>query len=205
MKTRSSVLKHSTFFISLSSYVLFARTCEIDTVITAASSDYFDSLQVVRTVGFKCAAVPDELNLQNLVGSIHVHEPQMSTVVYDLGLDRDHIREIDKWDRVQLASIDIDLFPPHVRNLSNYAWKSCVIQQAAAFLPCFLFLDAGMELRDSLADIKAKVANHSNWFVTASNGRGFSSLAGVVHPGTLTIAISPFPASPARIPPSPRP
>ena len=79
--------------------------------------------------------------------------------------------------------MDLTLFPPHVRNLSNYAWKACVIRHAAESLPCFLFLDAGMELRDSVADIQSKVRNHGGWFVTASNGRRYSTLAGVVHPG----------------------
>jgi hypothetical protein len=91
-----------------------------------------------------------------------------------------------------MVTIDLTHFPPHVQNLGNFAWKACIIRHSAESLPCFLFLDAGMELRDSIADIKSKVANHSNWFVTASNGRGFSTLAGVVHPGAPCRQARPF-------------
>ena len=120
---------------------------------------------------------------QNLVGSIHTFEPELDIVVYDIGLHDEQRLEISSWRNSRVVTMDLTLFPPHVRNLSNYAWKACVIRHAAESLPCFLFLDAGMELRDSVADIQSKVRNHGGWFVTASNGRRYSTLAGVVHPG----------------------
>ncbi len=70
MKTLSSFLfctKFSAIYISLSIYALSARACEIDTVITAASSDYFDSLQVIKIICVDTASLPpDELNCRIL-------------------------------------------------------------------------------------------------------------------------------------------
>lgn len=138
-----------------------------------------ETLNRYRACIYKCC--------QNLVGSIHTFESDLEIFVYDLGLDEEQKIEIKMWNSVTVVAIDMTHFPPHVQSLNNYAWKACVIRHASESLRCFLFLDAGMELRDSLNDIRAKVTNYSNWFVTASNGRRFSTLAGVVHPGTLQV------------------
>ena len=108
----------------------------------------------------------------------------MEVVVYDLGLSRQNIAEIKSWRNVRMMPFDLAIYPPHVGNLTLYAWKACVVKEAVEAFGCIFFLDAGMELRSSLSDVKDKMARGGAWFVTVQLGSKSSYLGSWMHPTT---------------------
>ena len=118
-------------------------------VVTAASSSYFD-------------------RLQNFVGSIHFWEPSQRIVVYDLGLTKQQMAAVVCWHNVELLPFQFSLYPQHVRNLYNYAWKPLMLEQAFALpgVSAVLLLDSGAELRapHAFSDIKRTLMERGYWF-----------------------------------------
>ena len=118
-------------------------------VVTAASSSYFD-------------------RLHNFVGSIHFWEPSQRLVVYDLGLTPQQTAAIGCWHNVELRPFQFHLYPQHVRNLYNYAWKPLMLEQAFALphVSAVLLLDSGTELRapHAFSDIKRSLMERGYWF-----------------------------------------
>ena len=118
-------------------------------VLTAASSSYFD-------------------RLQNFVGSIHFWEPSQRVLVFDLGLTAQQAAAIHCWHNVELRPFQFELYPQHVRNLYNYAWKPLMLEQAFALpgVSAVLLLDSGAELRapHGFSDIKRALMERGYWF-----------------------------------------
>eukprot|EP00727_Mastigamoeba_balamuthi_P008068 m51a1_g3882 hypothetical protein (847) ;mRNA; r:41906-45119 len=110
-------------------------------IITAASSQFFD-------------------RLRNLVGSLHVWEGGVPLVIYDLGLKREQWEEASCWEGVQLRRFNFDPYPPHVRRLYNYAWKLLLINESFAYSDTILVVDAGLEIRRPLTDLRASLRRH---------------------------------------------
>ena len=137
--------------------------CAVNAVVTAASSDYFEAVL-------------------NMVGSVHIYETGMPILIYDLGLSHRHLQVAQYIADSTVIPFPFWQHPPHVRNLKNYAWKACVIRDAVELMGCVLFLDAGMEVRSDLTDLKMKLAVHGAWFVSAPHE--LSPLHNWVHPNT---------------------
>ena len=136
--------------------------CTVRAVATAASAEYF-------------------LALMNLVGSLHHYEPDTPILVYDLGLSQRQLHVVRAYvDGVIVVPFMFDEFPPHVRDLGNYAWKACVVLDAVSRFGSVLFLDAGMELRYFLPDLRARLAAQGAWFVAAVHDMPLHTR---VHPG----------------------
>jgi len=106
--------------------------------------------------------------LRNLVGSIHFWEPRLKVIVFDLGLSGKQLVEVSSWRNVELRRFQFEIYPPHVRISSNYAWKVLLIAEAAQEFPAFLYLDSGMEIRQDLTVVKAYMSRHG--FITGHQG-----------------------------------
>jgi len=113
-------------------------------IITAANSYYFGELE-------------------NLIGSIHLWEPQKRIVVYDLGLEDNQLLSVKNWCNVELIRFPYEQFPVHLSHLYEYAWKPPII--ATEFFKCdaILWLDAGDELRRPLNDILKILMTETYW------------------------------------------
>ena len=68
--------------------------------------------------------------LANLVGSIQLREPNLNITIYDMGFDELESMVVSDWKNVQLVRFPFESYPPHVRNLRNYAWKPLVYREA---------------------------------------------------------------------------
>eukprot|EP00727_Mastigamoeba_balamuthi_P010808 m51a1_g635 hypothetical protein (686) ;mRNA; r:155996-158431 len=116
------------------------------TVVTAANSAWFRELQ-------------------NLVGSVHHHEPEMAIVVYDLGLSPENLETLRTWRNVEVRAFvpaceevearmpggNAELCRQHADVASSSdAWRPFVLAHAATTIGEYLFLTAGHELRNSL-------------------------------------------------------
>ena len=135
-------------------------SCTLQAVVTAASSNYYDELL-------------------NLVGSLHSYEPALPALIYDLGMSHEQLAQIRLIANAELLAFPFDRYPPHVRDLKNYAWKACVVKDAVERKGCVLFLDAGMEVRNFLGNLRKNLLKHGAWFVGSQE-----NLGKYTHPGT---------------------
>eukprot|EP00501_MAST-03F_sp_TOSAG23-6_P000719 GSMAST32.ASY1.ANO1.747.1 assembled CDS len=138
-----------------------------------AASGKIDPPQIVTACGVSNSRNVTESQLlfydmlENFVGSIHENAPGRTVVVYDLGLPAQlatRIRYLWKW--VILKSFPFEDYPPHVRDLSNFAWKPIVMHMALIQYPSIIFLDSGVEVVGPLAKIDASIHSKGHWFVS---------------------------------------
>eukprot|EP00943_MAST-04B_sp_MAST-4B-sp1_P006878 g6878.t1 len=104
--------------------------------------------------------------LKNLVGSIHVWESSVNIYVYDLGLKREHITEILKWERCFLRSLtqtDVTV-PRHIFDISTYAFKMYIIQDMLMHFENVFYIDAGTVLLRPLDLVRATLHDHGYFF-----------------------------------------
>ena len=134
-------------------------------------------------------------NLRNLVASIQSWEPNTRMVIYDLGLDPDQITEAVTWINVELRRFPWYCFlKPHFAMPKSNAWKPIVLSLVLDEFDCVLYLDAGMELRAPLNEVRNRIQ-------TDGASLGFSFPCATTRPslecGLQTI--SPFPYFPISL------
>ena len=116
-------------------------------VVTAADQRYFAALV-------------------NLVGSIHFWSGDTKIVVYDLGFSEKMLREIEKWQDVQLVSGFLEReLPPHCREILSYAWKPLILQDVIQQEAEVLWVDAGSDIRAPLSAIDELLIQDGHFFV----------------------------------------
>ena len=71
----------------------------------------------------------------NLVGIVQRVEPSLPILLYDIGLTDMERAVASSWRGVTLHRINLSLFPPHVANIRNKAWKPLVRGTAAHATP----------------------------------------------------------------------
>ena len=96
-------------------------------IVTAASSLYFD-------------------RLVNLVGSIHAWSPATRIIIYDIGLTHKQANLVACWTNTDVVPFPFEEYPPHVKDLSTFAWKIIALVKSAESYGTFLFQDSGQEL-----------------------------------------------------------
>jgi hypothetical protein len=105
------------------------------TIATAASSHFFN-------------------RLENLIGSLQTWESNLKVVVYDVGLTSAQLQTMTCWSKskiqVSVRQLNFTRYPPHVRDLSNYAWKVLAVAEAVKQDKVVLWMDSGLEVRQHL-------------------------------------------------------
>ncbi|GLI70775.1 hypothetical protein VaNZ11_015809 [Volvox africanus] len=96
--------------------------------------------------------------LENMVGSLQYWEPHTPIVLYDLGFTSEQLAQIRCWRGVQVVRFPYEDYPPHVREISNYAFKPLVFDLAVKRYPVMLWLDCGLEVRAPLDPMRAVLA-----------------------------------------------
>jgi hypothetical protein len=112
--------------------------------------------------------------LLNLLGSIHLFEPAQMVWVYDLGMTRMQRERLACMSYVRVRRLDLGVYPLHVQNLFNYAWKILVMHELRLHpmeLNAFILMDSGAELSkpNALTPIKTALARKGFWGVVQSN------------------------------------
>jgi len=148
----AAALPPSTFSPSAPTWPFFPLPSFV--LVTAASSSYFD-------------------RLQNFIGSLHFFEPAATLLVYDLSLTPKQRHALQCMQSVTVVDFPFQLYPRHVRNLYNYAWKLLMLELAfnTTATDAVLLLDSGVELRRpyALSDIKRQVVERGYWLAKQSN------------------------------------
>ncbi|GLC35038.1 exostoses (multiple)-like 2 [Pleodorina starrii] len=97
--------------------------------------------------------------LENLVGSLQYWEPHTPIVLYDLGFTSEQLATLRCWRNVQVVRFPYEDYPPHVREISTYAFKPLVFQHALQRYPVMMWIDCGLEVRgplDSLREVLSR-------------------------------------------------
>jgi hypothetical protein len=110
------------------------------TIITGASSQFFDSLY------------------NNLLLSILKYEPDSPIIVWDLGLDKNQIHQLEIFPNVRISKFDFSKFPNYFSlQFRTFAFKSvCIFETISDQVSTdFVFwLDAGCKLTGRLNAIR---------------------------------------------------
>ena len=103
-------------------------------VLTAASSNHWlQSLDAIASV-------------QNVM-------PDMKIIMMDLGMSAEQVEQLQRLRNVQVRKFPFDSFPPYVRRLKVFAWKSLSVQMVLSEYEVVFYMDASIRLRRPLVDI----------------------------------------------------
>lgn len=95
--------------------------------------------------------------LENLIGSIHFHEPHVSIIIFDLGMTDSQLSRITCMANIQIEIFPFEFYPSHVADLDIFAYKALLLKEVfdkyRSKTKAILYLDAGAELRSSLDPI----------------------------------------------------
>lgn len=104
-------------------------------------------------------------HLRNFVGSSILHESDRKIVVYDLGLSDEQRRELETIQNIKIIHFNFDKYPTHVKELSNFAWKPLVIQDALQNFQTIVYIDSGLEIISNLEEIDEILQKDGFYFV----------------------------------------
>eukprot|EP00282_Hemiselmis_andersenii_P007992 CAMPEP_0114121086 /NCGR_PEP_ID=MMETSP0043_2-20121206/6995_1 /TAXON_ID=464988 /ORGANISM="Hemiselmis andersenii, Strain CCMP644" /LENGTH=427 /DNA_ID=CAMNT_0001213753 /DNA_START=56 /DNA_END=1335 /DNA_ORIENTATION=+ len=139
-----------------------------------ASSD-LTLITSVNSLYFGCVA--------NHIGSVQLREPGLRILLYDLGLDPLEKLVAREWRSVTLVPFPFQDYPPHVRNLRNYAWKPLVYKHALASHRKVFYQDSGQEVWQRLGKIDSIIERDGYMFVM----QGERTLPDKIHPSMFKV------------------
>ena len=103
--------------------------------------------------------------LKNLIGSVHFWEPDLRIVIYDVGMSGSQVHEILNWKNVLYKQFNFSLYPPHVKQLKNYAFKPIIWNETFHNYGYIFVQDAGQEFRKKIDPIR-KIMQKEGFFST---------------------------------------
>ena len=108
----------------------------------------------------------------HLVSRIQQHLPNRSVIIYDLGMSNGEIDELSAACGVTIRNFDFNRYPPHVRWLGSYAWKSLMIHEVLAEWSGVLWLDTS---------VRVKHGNFGRTYATALRSDGLVLFMGTTY------------------------
>ena len=110
-------------------------------------------------------------NLKQLVGSMVLYNPTGTIEIVDLGLSNQSIAAIKAWTtptmNITIIPFHFEKYPPHVHDLSTYAFKILAIQEGLTRHPSgLLWIDAGRVTR-TLSRAWREIASDEGMFFLA--------------------------------------
>ena len=118
------------------------------------------------------------------IGHFSKQFPGTKVIFYDIGLDNPQASEIKALPFVTYRRFNFDAYPPHVRNLHNYAWKPLIIQQVLAELDGVMWFDTSVKFLGNTSFILERMARFKTGILFYVGTTGHSVLA-ATNPGML--------------------
>ncbi|CAF1654899.1 unnamed protein product, partial [Didymodactylos carnosus] len=103
--------------------------------------------------------------LENLIGSIHYYERGLKIIVYDMGLSEWQLSKLNCMENVFVETFNYDIYPLHIHDLNNYAFKALIVKQAIDKYGSIFYSDAGSEFRSTLSSIADNI-ERNGYFLT---------------------------------------
>ena len=120
------------------------------------------------------------------IGDFAKQFPGTSVIFYDLGLDSSQAREISTTlPFVRFRKFDFGAYPPHVRNLNNYAWKTLILQQMLSEFDGVMWFDSSVKFQENKTSVITEQLVRSNsGFLYYVSTTGHSIIT-ATHPGMM--------------------
>lgn len=120
------------------------------------------------------------------IGHFAEQFPGIKVYFYDLGLADSEVSEILKTlPFVVYRKFNFDAYPPHVRNLHNYAWKTLIIQQMLSEFDGTMWFDSSLKFQEkNTSVIMEQLARHNLGFMFYVSTTGHSIIT-ATHPGMM--------------------
>ena len=107
--------------------------CKAVVLTATSSSHWLESLDTIASV-------------QNVM-------LDMKIVMMDLGMSAEQAEQLQRVHNVEVQKFPFDSFPPHVRRLEVFAWKSLSMQMMLSEYEVVFYMDSSIRLRRPLVDI----------------------------------------------------
>jgi hypothetical protein len=117
----NSFFGHNFIFLPKNRY---ESTQEVMKILPSDSPYDVDSLEVITG-----ASAPYYPRTLNLIGSIHHFEANMKIHVYDIGFTSSQRQALVCMKNVILHTFNFEIYPAHVRDLKNFAWKILAMEE----------------------------------------------------------------------------
>ena len=90
---------------------------------------------------------------QDAIASVQNLMPDMKIIMMDLGLSAEQAKLLQQLRNVEVRKFPFDSYPPHVRRLEVFAWKSLSMQMMLTEYEVVFYMDTSIRLRRPLVDI----------------------------------------------------
>ena len=117
------------------------------TPVTAVSSNHFTEL------------------IKNFQGIRKYKFPNMTVIVYDLGLNEKEVKTLKEDSFFVYRSFEFAGYPPHVKNLHTYAFKPLIIQKVLAERGTVLWMDAAVLFKSDIKPLLQHLVEHQTEFL----------------------------------------
>ncbi|XP_071790327.1 uncharacterized protein [Asterias amurensis] len=140
---------------------IFKRTV----IVTAMSSNHYKEGKVMISTA------------QNVM-------PNTRIVVCDLGLIPSEIRELSTFCNVEVRSFNFSKYPPHVKDLLNYAWKPALIKELLYEFGAVFWADSSVRFRRSILLLTDHLKKFHGFIPEVANydSSGQFSVVALTHP-----------------------
>ncbi|XP_033627697.1 uncharacterized protein LOC117290413 isoform X2 [Asterias rubens] len=140
---------------------IFKRTV----IVTAISSNHYKEGKVMISTA------------QNVM-------PNTRIVVCDLGLIPSEIRELSTFCNVEVRSFKFSKYPPHVKDLLNYAWKPALIKELLYEFGAVFWADSSVRFRRSILLLTDHLKTFHGFIPQVANydSSGTFSVVDLTHP-----------------------
>ena len=78
---------------------------------------------------------------------------------YDIGLRQSEVDQIKKLPHVKYRKFDFDKYPPHIKNLLNYAWKILIIEELLAEFDAVMWFDTSVKVYGDLTHVLERMVH----------------------------------------------
>ena len=90
---------------------------------------------------------------QDAIASVQNLMPDMKIIMMDLGLSAEHVEKLQQMRNVEVRKFPFDSYPPHVKRLDVFAWKSLSMQMTLFEYEVVFYMDSSIRLKRPLVDI----------------------------------------------------
>ena len=133
--------------------------------VTGSSSNHFREFKM--NIGFFCDNFPGK-----------------RAIFYDLGLDDSQASEVKALPFLTYRKFNFDAYPPHIRNLHNFAWKLLIIQQVLAEFDGAMWFDTSVCFQAKTSYILERMARAKSGILFYIR-RSRHSILATTNPGML--------------------
>ena len=89
---------------------------------------------------------------QDGIASAQIFHPDTTIIVLNLGLEDEEVRQLNSLRNVKVVKFPFEKYPPHVKTVTNYAWKALGIYNALHEYEIVFWMDASVRFRAPLTD-----------------------------------------------------